>query len=332
MEWRCEWCGKPHEEDDPPCDNCGHGSFERAVVRRTDLAEAGDADTMTVWVCTACGREHPKNSPPCSRCNNASLERKQKRIDESNLTDRPGSSSTGGVSAEQTTVWVCPECGRDHPKNAPPCSRCGHTTLERTTRRIDDDELAAPSYRDLATPRYLVALVAVLALAAVFVLGATGTVDVPGFPDDSVPSVDNVPGNATAAGEVPLAAVETAYLGAVDDRRAGDGLASLDRRDRLDKVARYYNQKRVKAQSAGAEPPSGSELGIAGLLPGDCSRAGLTSVSQSLDGAGADTAGARFTDVLTARSAPLLGESRLTGVDIHSINGTLSLTQVTCTT
>jgi len=332
MEWRCEWCGKPHEDNDPPCDNCGHGSFERAVVRRTDLAEGGDADTMVVWGCPACGREHPKNSPPCSRCNNATLERRTKRVDESNLTDRPGSAGTDAVSAEQTTVWVCPECGRDHPKNAPPCSRCGHTTLEQTTRRIDDDELSAPAYRELVTPRYLVALVAVLALATVFVLGATGTVDVPGFPDDSVPSVDNVPGNATAAGGVSLAEVETAYLGAIEDRRADGGLGSLDRRDRLDEVARYYNQELVKARSAGEEQPSGTELGIADLLPGDCAQARLTSVSQPLGDADADTAGTQFTDRLTTRSAPLLAESALTGVDIHSTDGTLYLTQVTCTT
>ena len=331
MEWRCEWCGKPHEEDDPPCDNCGHGSFERAVVRRTDLAEGGGTDTMTVWVCTTCGREHPKNSPPCSRCNNATLEREEKRIDESNLTDRPGSAGAGAVSAEQTTVWVCPECGRDHPKNAPPCSRCGNASLERETRRVDDDELSAPGYGDLVTPRYLVVLVGVLALAVLFALGATGTVDVPGFPDDSVPSVDNVPGNATTAGGVSLAEVETAYLGALNDRRVADDNPLLDRRNRLDEVARYYNQERVKTQTAGESPPSARELGISGLLPGDCSEGGLAHRTQQFDGA-ADTAGTRFTDTLTTRSLALLEQYVLTGVDVHAADGTLFLTEVLCTT
>ncbi len=83
-EWRCEWCGKPHEENDPPCDNCGHGSFERAVVPRTDLAEGGREPTL-VWVCTECGREHPKNAPPCSRCGNGTLEKRRQKIDESEL-------------------------------------------------------------------------------------------------------------------------------------------------------------------------------------------------------------------------------------------------------
>lgn len=85
MEWRCAWCGKPHENDDPPCDNCGHGKFEEAVVRRTDLAEDGPEATL-VWVCTECGREHPKHAPPCSRCGNTTLEKQNQRVDDSELT------------------------------------------------------------------------------------------------------------------------------------------------------------------------------------------------------------------------------------------------------
>jgi hypothetical protein len=89
MEWRCEWCGKPHEENDPPCDNCGHGSFEEAVVRRTDLADEGDREATLVWVCTDCGREHPKHAPPCSRCGNPTLEKQEQRVDEAEL-NAPG--------------------------------------------------------------------------------------------------------------------------------------------------------------------------------------------------------------------------------------------------
>ncbi|PSP40179.1 hypothetical protein BRC66_04265 [Halobacteriales archaeon QH_2_66_30] len=85
MQWRCEWCGKPHEENDPPCDNCGHGTFEKAVVRQTDLGD-GENDPALMWVCTECGREHPKNAPPCSRCGSVSLEKRRQEIDESELT------------------------------------------------------------------------------------------------------------------------------------------------------------------------------------------------------------------------------------------------------
>jgi ribosomal protein L40E len=329
MEWRCEWCGKPHESDDPPCDNCGHGSYERAVVQRTDLAEGGDPDTMTVWVCTACGREHPKNSPPCSRCNNATLEREEKRVDESNLTERPGSANFDTVSAEQTTVWVCENCGREHTKNAPPCSQCGHAKLEETTRRIDDDELSAPSYRDLATPRYLAVLVVTLVLAAVFVLGATGAVDLPGFPDNSVPGVDNVPGNATTTGEVPLADVETAYLGAVGDRRAGEGLDQLERTGRLDAVARYHNQRWVKAEFGEGSRPTDAELGD--LLEDECSGASLVFFSHLATGDDAGPIGDGLADNIASGDPPLLTDVNLTGVDVHSADGRLYLTQFVCT-
>jgi len=83
MEWRCEWCGKPHAENDPPCDNCGHGTFERAVVQEPADGPAGG--TTTVWVCTECGREHPKHAPPCSRCGNSTLERREVGVDDSEL-------------------------------------------------------------------------------------------------------------------------------------------------------------------------------------------------------------------------------------------------------
>lgn len=72
MEWRCAWCGKPYESDDPPCDNCGHDTFEKAVER---VAAPGQAQG-TVWICPECGRQHQRNSPPCSRCGNLELEQR----------------------------------------------------------------------------------------------------------------------------------------------------------------------------------------------------------------------------------------------------------------
>jgi hypothetical protein len=71
--WRCGWCGKPHARNDPPCDNCGHHKFEKAVV--PVAPETEDYERQPVWVCPECGREHQKNSPPCSRCGNARLEK-----------------------------------------------------------------------------------------------------------------------------------------------------------------------------------------------------------------------------------------------------------------
>lgn len=82
MKWRCTWCGKPHAENDPPCDECGHGVFEEAVVR--DDASAGTVDTgpQYVWRCANCGRDHVRNNPPCARCGNHDLEKTQQRYDD----------------------------------------------------------------------------------------------------------------------------------------------------------------------------------------------------------------------------------------------------------
>lgn len=83
MDWRCEWCGKPHEDDDPPCDNCGHHSFEKAVQQiNTEAVEGGP-----VWVCTNCGRQHQKNSPPCTRCGGTDFERRTGPPDEDPLDE-----------------------------------------------------------------------------------------------------------------------------------------------------------------------------------------------------------------------------------------------------
>lgn len=82
MKWRCTYCGKPHESNDPPCDNCGNNEFEKAVVPLAPEAEDEDAYTTHVWVCTECGNDHPKNTPPCDRCGSGPLERREQTFDE----------------------------------------------------------------------------------------------------------------------------------------------------------------------------------------------------------------------------------------------------------
>jgi len=72
MDWRCEWCEKRHEENDPPCDNCGHGTFERAGPEVEYEVVPGGA----VWICQNCGRSHQKNNPPCKRCGGVEFERR----------------------------------------------------------------------------------------------------------------------------------------------------------------------------------------------------------------------------------------------------------------
>lgn len=66
----CGECGKPHDRDDPPCENCGAMVFEPAVVR-ADTVESTNVD----WRCERCGKHHVKNSPPCSSCGHMQFER-----------------------------------------------------------------------------------------------------------------------------------------------------------------------------------------------------------------------------------------------------------------
>jgi hypothetical protein len=271
MDWRCEWCGKPHAENDPPCDNCGHGTFERAVVPVADDGE--------------------------------------------------------GVGSK-STVWVCTECGREHTKHTPPCSRCGNEELVRQRQEVDDEELVAPGYLDLVTPRYVLALVGVLAVAAVFVLGLAGVISVPGF-GNSVPGVANVPGNATAADTVSLSDVEAGYLGALNDRRGGDA-AALSRNDRLDEVAAFVNQRVVKSRYGDGQLPSRERIGE--LIGGSCERGATLSTGSVRPGPDA-TAG----DITTALieeggiSTDVRPEATRIGIDTHTApDGTVYLTQIIC--
>jgi hypothetical protein len=85
VKWRCTWCGKPHAEDDPPCDECGHNAFEEAVVRQDETeprTETVDTGTTYVWRCRDCGRDHVRNNPPCSRCHGHDLEKVEQTYDD----------------------------------------------------------------------------------------------------------------------------------------------------------------------------------------------------------------------------------------------------------
>ncbi|MEF8787077.1 MAG: hypothetical protein V5A45_14185 [Haloarculaceae archaeon] len=274
MDWRCEWCGKPHEENDPPCDNCGHGTFEEAVVRRTDLADDG--------------------------------------------------------GLESTTVWVCTECGRTHTKHSPPCSRCGNHKLVKEEQRVDDDELSVPSYVDLVTPRYVLGLVVVLALAGLFVGGLTGVIDVPGFGNE-VPDVENVPGEADTAGSIDLATVESAYLGAVNETRANASDGSVSRDERLDEVAAFTNQRLVKSEYGDGTLPTRDRIAE---LVGDSCQGGFvveTYTLQSGDYASGDALGSAFASEQFANSEISATSTTTVGVDTHTApDGTVFLTQIVC--
>ena len=273
MDWRCEWCGKPHEEDDPPCDNCGHSSFEKAVVQQTD----------------------------------------------------PGDSS----GPESTIVWVCTECGRNHTKHSPPCKRCGNNKLVREEQFVDDEELSAPGYLDLLTPRYALGLVVVLALAGLFIGGHTGVIDLPGFGND-VPEVQDVPGNAETAGDVDLTTVELSYLEQVNGARANDSDGNLSRDDRLDEVATFVNQRFVKSEYGDGEPPSRDRVTD---LVGDTCQNGFAvefETVQSRDYQNGTALADAFASEATDSEIRASGASTV-GLDTHTApDGTVFLTQIVC--
>jgi hypothetical protein len=273
MDWRCEWCGKPHEENDPPCDNCGHGSYEEAVVRQTDLSD--------------------------------------------------------GSGPNSTIVWVCTECGRTHTKHSPPCKRCGNNKLVREEQFVDDDELAAPGYLDLLTPRYVLGLVVVLALAGGFVGGLTGVIDVPGFGND-VPEVQNVPGDAEAAGSIELSAAESSYLDSVNGVRANASDETVSREDRLDEVATFVNQRFVKTEYGDGEPPSRDR--VTDLVGGSC-QDGFTVEFETIrsdDYESGTALGEAFANE-TADSEIRASATSTVGIDSHTApDGTVVLTQIVC--
>ena len=330
MEWRCEWCGKPHEADDPPCDNCGHGTFERAVVRQGSSGEAG---STTVWVCTECGREHTKHSPPCSRCTNATLKRQEKTISDDELTQRPGEATRErGPAMETTTVWTCPDCGREHARHTATCNNCGSPDLDETEKRISESETAVPSYLDLVTPQYALALGAVLLVAAVAILGFAGVIDVP-FISDGIPDVQNVPGSAeeTDSG-VALAEVESEFVTRLNDRRAAETVDALDRRTRLDEIAAFANQQRVKGEIGDGSGVNRQRVDE--LLSGSCQSA--WSIQRSVPVAAGDDASA-LAEQLAADGVltdPLSTDSALdvVGLDTHAAGGELYVQVFLCTT
>lgn len=325
MEWRCEWCGKPHDENDPPCDNCGHGTFEKAVVRGPPSTSG--PDSTVVWVCTACGREHTKNSPPCSRCNNATLERQRKEITEENLTDGPGDAQPHpAVGAETTTVWVCTDCGREHPKHSPPCSRCGSADLDRREKGIGTDELSAPGYLDLVTPQYAAVLGVVLLIAGVSVLGFAGVIDLPFLGDGGVPDVENVPGEAEEADGLELSAVETAYLEELNSRQTAADGPTFERSAYLDEVAEYYHQQVIAARFGGGDGPDRDE--ISELLAEECSgRTTILDPSATVDGRTAGDLGAELAGQVPT---PVDAAGTSTGIDAHSVDGELFVVQFVC--
>lgn len=255
MKWRCDWCGKPHERNDPPCDNCGHHSFERAVVPSVPDDGGGPIE----WVCTECGRSHPRHSPPCSRCGHTTLEKREGSEAEGGV-DPVADADEGdadGPGADEMTVWVCTECDREHPRHRPPCSRCGNMDLERRVRRFDDVGPATGGWLDALDAKYALGFVGAFLLLGVIMASTLGML---GLGAGGPPAVDDVPGEAEEIDGLSLSTVERAYVEQLNDRRAAAGEGTLERSGRLDDVAEYNNKRAVKAFHGEGSTPSGDDL------------------------------------------------------------------------
>jgi hypothetical protein len=88
-------------------------------------------------------------------------------------------SGDGAATAgRRYTEWRCTACGHAHPKNHPPCDRCGAMSFEMAEVEATDfdAELRGPSYPELLRENWLLAAVAgaVVLVAGVAVLTSTG--------------------------------------------------------------------------------------------------------------------------------------------------------------
>ncbi|WP_335999431.1 hypothetical protein [Halorientalis halophila] len=290
MKWRCEYCGKPHERNDPPCDNCGHSEFEKAVVPMAPEADDDERTTTHAWICTECGNDHPKHTPPCDRCGNATLERRELSYDEDEIV-----------------------------------------------REMLDDGTRSPSadvgYLEVLDAKLVAMFLGVGALVVLLALGFLGVIYLPG-----ISPTPPVPGNATAADGLGLAAVETSYVESLNGHRAAAGYDELTADENVAAAATYVNQRVVRAEYGERDEPGVSRDAISDRLDGACEggfdpatfsydpdrSGGLPDTEGELGGQLADSyagGGSEFAD------AP----EGLVGVDVHAApDGRLYVTQVTC--
>ncbi|ELY69301.1 hypothetical protein [Natrinema versiforme] len=201
MKWRCTRCGKPHAEDDPPCDECGHNAFEKAIVR---VDESGDDRS---------GGERSGSEPIPS----------------------------GTVETGPEYVWACTNCGREHVRNTPPCSRCGNPDLERVEQTYEglERDLDTPSWFEVAKP-YLPIFVAIGVIVALFATGIVSPTILPGI---GPPSPPDAPGQDSTASGLDLEAVDQAVHDRLKEEREPSERRTYD--DGLAGYAEYQNQRIV---------------------------------------------------------------------------------------
>ncbi|ELY76356.1 hypothetical protein [Natrinema gari] len=293
MKWRCTRCGKPHANDDPPCDACGHNSFEKAIVRVDEERDSGAGSG---------GAPDGDRDPIAS----------------------------GTVETGPDYVWACPNCGREHVRNTPPCSRCGNPDLERVEQTYDglEQDLDTPSWFEVAKP-YLPLFVVIGIVVALF---ATGIVPPSVLPGIGHPSPPDAPGDGAESGGLDLEATEGAIHDRLENER--DTAASRTYDSGLAAYAEYQNRRLVKREFGDSDPetvdpgrfdhacgdaiPQEGPIVITGVSPADYSDE------------------AALADAIVAESLSRYGDAMRTGfdaegVDVHvAPNGDIYAFYATC--
>ncbi|ELZ16745.1 hypothetical protein C477_15255 [Haloterrigena salina JCM 13891] len=293
MKWRCTWCGKPHAENDPPCDNCGHNTFEKAVVRE------GEGETEA---------ERSESSRAAS----------------SDPAVDTGVTETETVDTGTTYVWRCQDCGRDHVKYNPPCSRCGNHDLEKIEQRYDDvdGELETSSWLEVAKP-YAPILAVIVVVAALF---ATGVVPLSIVPGVGEPSPPDAPGEGSQAAGIDLEATELE----VHDRLEAERDSSRSYDDGLAAYAEYNNRAHVASQHDGtdSEGVRPSDFGV------DCGSAGASGqLTPPLSIDDYDDEAALADDIaggLETSDAVTDPELEREGLDLHVVEGSVYVHYAAC--
>jgi hypothetical protein len=156
-------------------------------------------------------------------------------------------------------VWACTECGREHQKHSPPCSRCGNASLEQREPDYSDlDDMDDTGWLAILDGKYAVGFAVVGVFALVLGLGVAGVVDLPvvGGP----PSPPEVPGENETVRGVSLVAVEDAFVAELNAQRESVGTGTVERGPTVDAMATYFNKRVVESDHGDADSPTISEL------------------------------------------------------------------------
>ena len=170
------------------------------------------------------------------------------------MTDGRDRSGGGGSDLRPGQFeWVCQDCGRGHPKNSPPCSRCGGMDLEREPISYDLSDAEAASYLELGKYH----IVAAAVLLALVVLTALGVIPVPQL---GAPSIDDAPGESERAAGIDLTVAEAQVRAEIDAYRAANDRPALEADADLAAVATYHNRHRaVAAHDEDVQRPTAEE-------------------------------------------------------------------------